>query len=216
MFQFLLTVHIIAGTVTLITAAIAIVSKIADTAHSYHVQSGRIFTMAMTVIFITAVGMSLIRFNPPMLFVSIFSFYFAVMGWRHAINRRGTPTLGDQIFTGLMSLTFIGMVGYGVYANFVLGQPFGTVIIVFGVIGILNSYGDFNYARKGGLKGKARIAEHLARMLGATIAAVTAFFVINLPPSIFVWLVPTVVLTPIIFIWARKINAGVRRKGMPT
>ena len=214
-FPILLIIHIIAGTITLISAAVAIASKLLDTAHTTHIWSGRFFLVGMGGIFITALGMASLRFNPPMLFISIFSFYFAWMGWRHAKNRRGQAFLADQIFTGLMSLLFIGMIAYGGYASFVLAQPFGYVIIIFGVIGILNGWQDFNYARQGGLKGKSRVAEHLSRMLGGTIAAITAFFVVNLPPSIFVWLLPTAVLTPIIVIWSRKINAGVRRRGMP-
>lgn len=215
MFQLFLIVHIVAGTLTLVASAVAIGSKLADVRHDAHVWSGRAWMWGMTGIFVTAMGMSFIRVNPPMLFVSIFSFYFAWIGWRYAKNRRGETLPLDQIVTGTMCAVFIGMIGYGIYANFIIGEPFGTVIIVFGVIGILNAWSDFNYARNGAPKGKARIAEHLSRMLGGTIAAITAFFVVNLPPTIIVWLLPTAVLTPIIFIWARKINAGVKRKGMP-
>lgn len=216
MFQILLVGHIISGTLTLLSSAVAITSKLADIRHDAHIWSGRAWMWGMTGIFVTGLGMSLIRVNPPMLFVSIFSFYFAWVGWRYAKNRRGEALPLDKVVTGIMTLVFAGMIAYGVYTNFVLSEPFGTVIIVFGVIGILNAYNDFKYARTGPPKGKQRIAEHLSRMLGGTIAAITAFFVVNLPPSLLVWLVPTIVLSPIIFIWSKKINSGIRRKGMQT
>ena len=72
-FNALLVLHIISGTATLLSALIAILSKATNTAHRWHVLSGRIFFYGMTGIFMSALGMSLIRFNPPMLFVSIFS-----------------------------------------------------------------------------------------------------------------------------------------------
>ena len=214
MFQVLLVLHVISGSITLFASVLAIASKLADTAHNYHIWSGRAWFWGMVGIFVTGLGMSLIRGNPPMLFISFLSFYMAWVGLRYAKNRKGEALMFDQVIVGASCLTFIGMIAYGIYGNFILGEPFGTIIIIFGVIGLLNSYNDFKHVRAGGLRGKARIAEHLSRMLGGTIAAVTAFFVVNLPPSLLVWLLPSIVLTPIIYIWANKINQGVRRKGM--
>lgn len=53
-------------------------------------------------------------------------------------------------------------------------------------------------------------------MLGGIIAALTAFLVINVDfePAVIAWLAPTFVLTSFIFIWSRKINQGIERKGM--
>ena len=46
--------------------------------------------------------------------------------------------------------------------------------------------------------------------MGATIAVVTAFLVVNVrfEPGWIIWLGPTVVLTPLIFVWAKRIRAG--------
>jgi len=216
LFNVLLILHIAAGTITLLSSVVAIVSKLADTAHNWHVVSGRLFFIGMTGIFITGLTMSSIRFNPPMLFISIFSFYFAWMGRRYAINRKGTPSQLDQIVVPVMLLGFAGMIAYGLYSQYIQGESFGIVILVFGIIGIMNAITDLQLLRKGGAKGKVRIAEHLGKMLGGTIAAITAFLVVNVhfEPAIVVWLLPTFVLTPIIFIWSRKINSGVKRKGM--
>lgn len=217
LFNTLLILHIISGTITLLSSIIAIGSKLADSAHRWHVISGRLFFIGMTGIFITGLSMSSIRFNPPMLFIAIFSFYFAWMGRRYAINRKGTPDQLDRIVVPMMLIGFIGMVAYGVYSQYFQGQSFGIVIMVFGIIGVLNAYTDWQILRKGGATGKERIAEHLGKMLGGTIAAITAFLVVNVhfEPAIVVWLLPTFVLTPIIFSWSRKINNGTRRKGMP-
>lgn len=216
LFRILLLLHVLSGTITLLSSVVAIGSKLADVAHKWHVTSGRLFFIGMTGIFITGLSMSMIRFNPPMLFVSIFSFYFAWMGRRYAINRKGTPSQLDNIITPVMTLGFIGMIAYGLYSQYIQGQSFGIVILVFGIIGVLNAYADWQIMRKGGATGKLRIAEHLGKMLGGTIAAITAFLVVNVhfEPAIVVWLLPTFVLTPIIFIWSAKIKNGVKRKGM--
>ena len=65
------------------------------------------------------------------------------------------------------------MVVYGVVENFVRTEPFGTVLIAFGVIGAINAFTDLGWARRGGLRGRERIAQHLGHMLGGTIAAIT-------------------------------------------
>lgn len=67
----LLVIHIIAGIATLFAAFAAITSKFIDFSHRWHVYSGRIYFWDMPGIFVTALAMSLIRVNPPMLFVSI-------------------------------------------------------------------------------------------------------------------------------------------------
>ncbi len=216
-FGILLILHILFGTITLASSVVAIGSKLADVAHKWHVTSGRLFFIGMTGIFITGLSMSSIRFNPPMLFISIFSFYFAWMGRRYAINRKSTPSGLDNIITPVMTVGFIGMIAYGLYSQYIQGEGFGIVIMVFGIIGVMNAYTDWQIMRKGGATGKLRIAEHLGKMLGGTIAAITAFLVVNFEfePAIVVWLLPTFILTPIIFIWSRKINNGTKRKGMP-
>ncbi len=212
----LLLIHIAAGTLTLFSAAVAIVSKLGDMAHVWHFYSGRLYFFGMLGIFLTGLSMSIIRFNPPMLFVSIFSFYFAWIGRRYAINRKGKPSQLDKIVIPSMLAIFVAMVLYGLYASFLLGESFAIVIIVFGIIGVLNARVDWQILQEGGAKGKRRIAEHLARMLGGTIAAITAFLVVNIhyEPAFIVWLLPTFLLTPIIYIWSKKINEGVTRKGM--
>ncbi|HJW67929.1 MAG TPA: hypothetical protein VJ829_01095 [Candidatus Binatia bacterium] len=62
-------------------------------------------------------------------------------------------------------------------------------------------------------RGIDRIIAHLARMLGGAIAALTAFTVVNVhaEPAFIPWLAPTVLLTPLIFYWA----ARVQRSGLP-
>lgn len=216
-FNVLLFVHILAGTAALTAAAVAVTSKSLDLAHHWHIYAGRVFFWGMVVIFITAIPMSLIKANVPLFLIAIFSFYFAFVGWRRASNRRGTPEPIDWIGSGLMIIVSVAMLLFGAFA-LVTGQISAIIILVFGGIGAATGWSDLRTLRAGGLKGKARIANHLSRMLGGTIATITAFVVTNFTfePIFVLWLAPTIIITPIIIWWERRLTAGVKPKGMPS
>ena len=85
-------------------------------------------------------------------------------------------------------------------------------LIVFGFIAISLGYSDFRSYRNKSAIGKQRIARHLTNMLAGTIAVITAVLVtnINIEPVFILWILPTIIITPIIFWWNRKI-LGVNR-----
>lgn len=216
-FNVLLLVHIVAGTAALTAATVAVTSKTLDVAHRWHVYAGKAFFWAMVVIFLTAIPMALIKGNTPLFFIAIFSFYFALAGWRFAKNRRGTPQPIDWIAAGLMAVASVIMIGFGIFI-IVNGNLNGIILLAFGILGAVTTRSDLQTLRAGGVKGKERVANHLSRMLGGTIATLTAFVVTNvrLEPLILVWLGPTIILTPVIIWWERRLTAGVRPRGMPS
>ena len=218
----LLIVHTIAGTIALISGLIATLSKMQDIDHKWHVRSGRAFYYAMIVITITAFGLIVTRQNAPMFFVTVFSFFFAYVGWRFAKNRSGQATTADRYTTLAMIGFCLIMAAYGIY-GLTTGEPFGIILIVFGVIGTLNGRTAAAAFQNGTAKGKERIVQHLNFMLGGFIATLTAFSAINAPrfvgydnsaALIIAWLFPTIIFVPIMVIWERRIKQGVARKGM--
>ena len=80
---------------------------------------------------------------------------------------------------------------------------------VFGAIGGSFALSDALRLQSGWPSGRERISLHLSRMGGASIATVTAVFVVNVAtdPAFIAWILPTVVITPVIIYW------GVRTKG---
>ena len=56
-------------------------------------------------------------------------------------------------------------------------------------------------------KGKERTSRHLTNMMGGTIAVITAVLVVNHPsePEWVWWVLPTALITPVIFWWNRKV-----------
>ncbi len=206
MHQFLLQLHILAGVLSLIGAFGAITARLFTLPHSWHVWSGRLFVLGMAVIFITVVPLALFyKINLFLALVGVFSAYLAWTGWRYATNRSGTPHPIDWVRAGIMIIAAITTFFYGIYI-LNLGSKYGWVLLVFAALGLMLGVFDLRSLKRGGLKGKERIAQHLAVMLGGTIAAITAVLVtqVKIENGIVLWLAPTLVLVPMIRYWRHK------------
>ena len=82
-------------------------------------------------------------------------------------------------------------------------------LFIFGSIALFLSYNDYVSFIKRNAVGKDRIIRHLTNMLAGTIAVITAFLVTNFrtEPEWILWVLPTILLTPIIIWWnARMLN----------
>lgn len=196
----LLAIHIVAGFTALAGAAGAISTKTVVPSHTWHVRFGRFFFYGMLLVFLTTLPMAVIRPNIFLLLIGIFSFYLAWSGWRMAVNRSGKPQTADYAGTIIMGSAAILMIGLGSWVM-ATGNGNGVILIIFGAIGGGFTLKDVSQYRKGPVKGKDRISAHLTAMMGATIAAVTAFLVVNIQtdPAWIAWIAPTVVITPFIF-----------------
>ena len=87
-------------------------------------------------------------------------------------------------------------------------QP--AILLAFSSIGLTMALSDWRDWAREPVTGKARIARHLGRMLGGTIATITAAGVVNLGflPDLVVWLGPTAIITPFIFWWTVHVTRG--------
>ena len=102
----LLTIHIAAGSIALLTAVVAIITAKGG---RYHVLAGRVYAIAMTVIFLTALPLAILGASVFLLLIAVFSFYLVFAGWRFARNRRGLPQPLDWCATGIMGVTGLAM-----------------------------------------------------------------------------------------------------------
>ena len=200
--EFLLPIHIIAGTIALFCAAMSVLS---EKGKKVHVLSGRTYFWGMATIFLTAIPMSIISSNIFLFLIAIFSFYLAFAGMRFARNRKGVATILDWIAICLMIFSGIGMwILATIY--FLNSNTQYIVLLVFGFLSITLGYADFRSYKNNSAIGKERISRHLTNMMGGTIAVITAVLVVNPPfePEWVWWVLPTVLITPVIFWWNRK------------
>jgi hypothetical protein len=198
----LLAIHILAGTIALLCAALAVSS---EKGKKFHVLSGRTYFWCMVGIFLTAIPMSIISSNIFLFLIAIFSFYLAFAGMRFAKNRKDIATTVDWIAVSLMILSGLGMWALAVI-YFTNDNSHYITLLVFGFIALSTGYADYRTHKKKAAIGKERIAKHLANMMAGTIAVITAVLVVNvnIEPIWIWWLLPTAVITPIIFYWNKK------------
>ena len=198
----LLPIHILAGIIALLCAALAVTSK---KGKKLHVVSGRTYFWAMMAIFLTAIPMSIISSNTFLFLIAIFSFYLAFAGIRFARNRTGVATMLDWVAISLMILSGLGM--WTLAAIYFLNDnAVNIVLLVFGFFAVSLGCADVRSYKNNSATGKERISRHLTNMMGGTIAVVTAVSVVNPPfgPEWMWWVLPTALITPVIFWWSRK------------
>ena len=207
--SFLLILHVAAGSTALLAAILAISFRKGAKKHNL---AGKTYFWAMMAVAATAIPVSILRPNLMLFFVALFSSYMAYAGWR--FGRKSRYIMNRKPYVELaMLLVGLAMVVSGFFQIFA-ETTMGWVLVAFGSIGIQFAVQDLRGWGKAEDFG-TRISNHLSHMLGGTIATVTAVLVQrvvprldpNSPFKVIVWLAPTVIITPLIIIWARKVKA---------
>ncbi len=208
LFKIFLIIHIIGGSVGLITGTINIIRKKADKNHRL---IGNIFVYAMITAGFSSLVLSILHTNYFLFIVGIFTLYMIITGKRYIylklLGSKQKPQMLDWIITIIMLVFGIVFIVFGIYFV-VKSNYFGLVFIVFGYLGLSFVKTDFNNF-KGKFKSKNYwLLAHLQRMIGGYIASLTAFLVVNvayLPkvPAFVFWLLPTLIFLPLILKWSR-------------
>ncbi len=202
----LLVVHIAAGAVALAAAAIALSTA---KGRVHHIRAGRVYAAAMALVCVTALPLAILGADVVLLLVAVFSFYLVFAGWRFARNASGRPRPLDWTAAVIMALTGLGMWGHGAVL-FLRGDSQWVTMAAFGFIAAALSAVDLRYHRAPPRPGPQRIARHLTNMLAGTIATVTAVVVVNVEtnPAWLAWILPTLLITPLIAWWNRRVLRG--------
>jgi uncharacterized membrane protein len=197
----ILALHIAAGGLALVVSAIALWSFKGGRVHR---RAGRIFVAAMGVVCATAIVLAVLRPNAFLLAIGFFSFYLSFAGFATV-----RPAWGRAAIAIAAGMILVGLAMLGAAATGATARP--VVLGIFGAIGLVLAIQDLA-ALRGAEVPPARIARHLSRMLGATIATWTAFTVVNfqmLPPLV-AWLGPTAAFLPVIVYWNRRVRLSRR------
>ncbi len=191
-----LILHIAGGTVSLLSGLVSILTLKGGKTHR---AAGKIYFWGMTVVFVGALILSIMKGNDFLLMVGFFSYYLTVRGYRIlSLKQLGKqkPLLLDWLITVVSGLFIISLIGWGGYVLIEVHSGMGIVAIAFGGIGLtflINDLKNFIYGPKEKMHWWFT---HLGSMSGSYIAATTAFLVVNIQLPQFnwtLWLLPTVI-----------------------
>ena len=202
-FDILLTSHLVSGSITVIGMLVAFASRKGSRIHRL---GGRVFTIAMCVALVTAIALAVRKSDIFIGLVAVFSAYFVYTGWRVAAIRDRRFLTSDRIALVLLMLASAAMFIVAVLMQR-QGEGLFPVLLVFGALAIGLVATDWRY-RGGWPKGIQGVTLHLTRMGGASIATITAVFVVNVrtDPEFIAWLVPSAVIIPTLLFFARRLK----------
>jgi uncharacterized membrane protein len=213
--DFLKPIHILAGTITLISGTVAIASKKGQPTHRL---AGKIFFWAMTVT--CALGLNAGIFKPEYhLFIPIalISYYQAASGYRilyiKNLHTGQKPELVDWILSIGMFITASCFIVMGIM-NLGTDPMYAIVLFAFSTIGLYCCIVDFYHYFKKPTNKYYWLFIHIFRMSHAFIAAITALLVNNggrIFPScnqLLLLILPIGIGQPIItwYLWSRRKN----------
>lgn len=228
LFDAILKAHVAAGFVSLLCFWAAIASKKGG---KFHVRTGRVFEWCMYAVAVSAIVLCAYRLWDPFVFrdagsedaattlrmLAVFLGYLGIVTLattRHGVRvirtRRDPESIRTPFHIALNAaavLSGLAMIPIGLSVP----PPFRYILIGMSPIGIFVGGGALGYIRRPGTTRMAWWYAHMGAMIGAGIAAHTAFLVFGAQRlftfqlegalAMVPWLAPTVVGVPAIFIW---------------
>jgi len=200
-----LLLHVVGGFGALVAMIVAVaVRKGSD----LHRTAGKVYVAAMAASLAMALVVSVQTSNLFLTMIAVFSAYFVYTGWRLGAHRSADVTFADRMVVGALMMVGIAMLAYGAWM-LVHREDLGVVMVVFGVASVV--FAGFDLTKRGGWPtGKERIRLHVTRMGAASIATLTAPTVVNIrtEPEFISWLLPSILVTPLIARWASRVGQG--------
>ena len=196
-------IHIAAGCIALLCGSGALLTRKKPARHR---PFGLVYFWCMSVIFVTAVYLSVYRQNVFLFFIGIFTFHASFTALRalklKELHLGQKPLLKDWLAELLNILANAGLLGVAGLSLYNGNVPFAIISTVFGCLGLRGSY--INIKR---LKGETTLQNywliaHISGMTASYIGAITAFTVNNNQwlhlPDVAAWLGPSLVLIPFV------------------
>jgi uncharacterized membrane protein len=210
-----LVLHIIAGFAALIAGFVASVTAKGQTRHR---QSGRIYFWAMTVVFITATVIGVVRERWFLFMVGFFSYYLVVRGYRILYQKKlGAGQNASWLDWSIVTIAMSFGASLVVWSFLSGSRGLSIVALVFGVICVGFAGRDIQLFVRGPSQKNHWIFGHITSMASGYIATWTAFVVtnVNFMPPVVVWLGPTAIGTVCIAYTIQKYRRKMARPARP-
>jgi uncharacterized membrane protein len=168
----LLILHILGGTIGLLSGSFAIaVSK----GSRLHRASGNVFTIAMLTLASSGLCLAILKSQHGNIIGSIVTFYMIITAWLAGRRRNiGRPDWA-ALLVGLGGAAAVITLGVLTLHHPDKNAPAGMCFF-FGVVLLLAAAGDIRMLARGGIAGRQRITRHLWRMCFGLFIATGSFF----------------------------------------
>lgn len=181
MYKVILIIHVLLGATALTTGLIPMFTEKGGNTHRFW---GKVFFWAMTVVFVTTCMLFLMKPDTIkmqfLMCIGVLSYYLALTGVR-VLTMKQSYTQANKIDWGISILALacgILMLGFAVYFFYANMQGISILFLAFGTLLVLNTRNDLLfYSGKRPSPPMHWYFGHLGKIMGAYIAAFTAFSV---------------------------------------
>jgi hypothetical protein len=173
----MLLMHICAGTLGLLSGAVAISLRKGSGRHRV---AGNVFVVSMLSLSASGVYMAILKHQPGNILGGTLTFYLVATAWRIARRREGETESFDWgallvvLAVGVANVTF-GLEAAHSPTGLKYGYPVGPYTFL-GSVALIAAAGDVRMLVRGGVSGAQRIARHLWRMCFAWFIASASIF----------------------------------------
>src|SRR5437763_517814 len=208
----LLTIHILAGTVGIITGFIALFAVKGATLHR---KVGIVFVVAMLTMAIFGATIAAVfnaapEINVPVGLLTAYLVITSLVTVRPPASGSRRLNIGLMLLVMALTLTLV-FTGINMLAGPL--AKFAGVFFIFALIALLATAGDIRMLRSGPLQGTLRLARHLWRMSTALLIAAFSFFIgqakvipkpIRITPLL---LIPPLVVLAVMLYWLWRVRS---------
>jgi uncharacterized membrane protein len=166
--KFLLLLHVAGATAGLFAGTTALCSRKGGHLHR---QSGKVFVVSMLAMCAGGIAIAVFRSQPINVVAGTLTAYLVATA---TLSVRPVSDPARRLERALMLLAFA--VGIAAVAFGVGDSTFRAPLFMFGVLGVLGSFGDFKALRAGTLVAPSRLRRHLWRISLALTIAMASFF----------------------------------------
>src|SRR5580658_7833907 len=173
----LLFLHIIAGTIGVLSGFVAVFLRKGSRRHAV---VGEVFVISMLALSASGAILAIVKFQPGNILGGILTFYLVATAWITARRRNGGTSIFD--WAGLLVCLAIGATEVTLGLDAAL-SPTGmkydyppAPYFIFGAVALIAATGDVRMLVRGGISGTQRIARHLWRMCFALFIAASSVF----------------------------------------
>lgn len=218
--DFVLYLHIIVGALALVTGGVALSS---EKGKSVHLKSGRIYVLAMTMVFVTGIAMASYTFNRFLFLIAFLSYYSVFCGVRilrlKKLHKAQRPKWFDWFAGVVNTIANLIFLGLGVHYLFKNGPLSGSALLSmgFGMGGLLISYVNLHPFIVRPKKAYHWYLSHIGNMMGGYIATLTAFLSTlvtryDIMNPFLGFALPSLIGVPVLIFWQRRIERQHLRK----